>query len=193
MINDHTFESVTYGAMGSVTFPLVRTRAYEVECLNDLGKSPKGSPWIVLRNGSVDGLDVVGQSEEIRRRIGYVPAMMEAETNADARANNTRVLATLTEDRMGGMLADVPTAKEQGYDAEWIVFRGFYGPGGMSDDAYNYWVNALGEMAESAEWEEQLQQGGLEKIVRLGPEFESFVSNQIGNFRQLSQDLGLIE
>lgn len=29
------------------------------------------------------------------RRIGYVPAMMEAETNADARANNARVLATL--------------------------------------------------------------------------------------------------
>ena len=28
-------------------------------------------------------------------RIGYVPAMMEAETNADARANNTRALATL--------------------------------------------------------------------------------------------------
>ena len=28
-------------------------------------------------------------------RIGYVPAMMEAETNADARANNARALATL--------------------------------------------------------------------------------------------------
>ena len=29
------------------------------------------------------------------KRIGYVPAMMEAETNADARANNARALATL--------------------------------------------------------------------------------------------------
>lgn len=29
------------------------------------------------------------------RRIGYVPAMMEAETNVDARANNSRALATL--------------------------------------------------------------------------------------------------
>ena len=29
------------------------------------------------------------------QRIGYVPAMMEAETNADARANNARALATL--------------------------------------------------------------------------------------------------
>ena len=108
-------------------------------------------------------------------------------------AGEIRVLATLTAEPMGGMLEGVPTAKEQGYDAEWIVFRGFYGPGGMSDDAYNYWVNAFGEMADSPEWDEQLQQGGLEKIVRLGPEFDSFVRTQITNFRQLSQDLGLIE
>jgi len=31
------------------------------------------------------------------RRVGYVPAMMEAETNADARANNARALATLAQ------------------------------------------------------------------------------------------------
>lgn len=31
------------------------------------------------------------------RRIGYVPAMLEAETNADARANNDRALATLAQ------------------------------------------------------------------------------------------------
>jgi putative tricarboxylic transport membrane protein len=108
-------------------------------------------------------------------------------------AGEIRVLATLTADPMGGLLEGVPTAKEQGYDTEWIVFRGFYGPGGMSDEAYNYWVNALGQMADSPEWEAQLQQGGVEKIVQLGPEFDAFVRNQIGNFRQLSQDLGLIE
>lgn len=38
-------------------------------------------------------------------RIGYGPAMMEAETNADARANNARVLATLK--RMGCELREV--------------------------------------------------------------------------------------
>jgi len=108
-------------------------------------------------------------------------------------AGEIRVLATLTADRMGGLLDGVPTAKEQGYDAEWVVFRGFYAPGGMSDDAYNYWVNALGKMADSPEWQEQLDQGGLEKIVRLGPDFDAFVKNQIDNFRQLSKDLGLIE
>lgn len=39
------------------------------------------------------------------RRIGYVPAMMEAETSADARANNARVLATL--ERLGCVMVEV--------------------------------------------------------------------------------------
>ncbi len=54
-----------------------------------------------------DGLDLAvpeatplawdAQRRDYPRRIGYVPAMMDAETNADARANNARVLATLAE------------------------------------------------------------------------------------------------
>ena len=52
-----------------------------------------------------DGLDLAvpdqaplvwdAQAKSVTTRIGYVPAMMEAETKADARANNARVLATL--------------------------------------------------------------------------------------------------
>ncbi len=52
-----------------------------------------------------DGLDLAvpdqtplvwdAQGKSVPRRIGYVPAMMEAETKADARANNARALATL--------------------------------------------------------------------------------------------------
>ena len=37
------------------------------------------------------------QRKEYPRRIGYVPAMMNAESNADARANNAKVLETLAQ------------------------------------------------------------------------------------------------
>jgi len=52
-----------------------------------------------------DGLDLAvpegvplawdGRATTYPRRIGYVPAMMDAETNGDARANNDRALATI--------------------------------------------------------------------------------------------------
>lgn len=54
-----------------------------------------------------DGLDLAvpdsmpiawdAQRRDYPRRIGYVPAMMDAETNADARANNSRVRETLAQ------------------------------------------------------------------------------------------------
>ncbi len=62
-----------------------------------------------------DGLDLAvpdeaplvwdAQAKSGPARIGYVPAMMEAETNADARANNSRALATLK--NMGSELREV--------------------------------------------------------------------------------------
>jgi Asp-tRNA(Asn)/Glu-tRNA(Gln) amidotransferase A subunit family amidase len=54
-----------------------------------------------------DGLDLAvpdsiplawdAQRRDYPKRIGYVPAMMDADTNADARANNARVFNTLTQ------------------------------------------------------------------------------------------------
>ena len=106
---------------------------------------------------------------------------------------NIRVLATLTEDRLSGSYADVPTAQELGYDVSWIIFRGFWGPGEMSDEAYDYWVNAFEEMAASEAWAEAATQGGLEPYYIGGAEFDTFIKEQVAAFRQLSTDLGLLD
>ncbi len=58
-------------------------------------------------------------------------------------SGDIRVLAVLSDERLPGNLADLPTAKEQGIDAVGANWRGFYGPGGMSEDAYDYWVDAI--------------------------------------------------
>lgn len=108
-------------------------------------------------------------------------------------AGEIRILASLTPERLAPPLDDVPTAKELGYDAEWIVFRGFFAPGNMSDEAYDWWVETLGTMAASPEWATTRDQGGLGEFFVAGPDFDEFVKNQITNFRQLSKDLGLLE
>ncbi|MEZ4867352.1 MAG: tripartite tricarboxylate transporter substrate-binding protein [Caldilineaceae bacterium] len=108
-------------------------------------------------------------------------------------ADEVRVLAVLTKERLAAPFDQVPTAIESGYDAEWVVFRGFYVPAGISDEAYDWWVNALSETANSAEWEEARKQAGIAPYVLLGADFDTFVRNQVANFRQLSKDLGLIE
>lgn len=108
-------------------------------------------------------------------------------------AGEIKVVATLSPEPLGGMLEGIPTATEEGYDATWVVFRGFYMPGDISDAAYDWWVDAMTQVADSAEWAEVREQNGLAEFFLAGPEFEEFARNQVSNFRQLSVDLGLLE
>ncbi len=48
------------------------------------------------------------------------------------KAGKIRVLAIASPERLGGLLKDVPTLKEQGIDAEFNIWRGIFGPKEMS-------------------------------------------------------------
>jgi putative tricarboxylic transport membrane protein len=54
-----------------------------------------------------------------------------------------RVLAVLADKRLPGVLADVPTAREQGYDVVWPVIRGVWMGPGVPDADYRRWVAAF--------------------------------------------------
>lgn len=116
-----------------------------------------------------------------------------SEVIGQVEAGDVRVLAALTQERLAAPLDEVPTAAEAGYPAEWIVFRGFYAPGDMSEEAYNWWVDALAATAESEEWAIARAEGGLGEFFMAGDDFETFAREQIVNFRQLSIDLGIIQ
>lgn len=116
-----------------------------------------------------------------------------SEVIGQVESGDVRVLAALTAERLAAPLDEVPTAAEAGYPAEWIVFRGFYAPGSMSEEAYDWWVSALAATADSEEWATARAEGGLGEFFLAGEEFETFAREQIVNFRQLSIDLGIIE
>src|SRR3546814_7830494 len=54
-----------------------------------------------------------------------------------------RVLAVFNNGRLPGKLNSVPAAKEQGYDIDWPIIRGFYVGPKVSDQDYQFWVDAL--------------------------------------------------
>ena len=64
-----------------------------------------------------------------RGRIRTIdPRLRDASEVAEkiAAGSQLRVLAVLADKRLPGQLANVPTAKEQGFDIEWPIIRGFY-------------------------------------------------------------------
>jgi len=115
-----------------------------------------------------------------------------SEVLSQLEAGNIRVLAVLAPERVAA-LGDAPTAQEQGFDVIGANWRGFYAPPGISDEAYDYWVNAISTLGQSDEWAELRVQNGLAPFFSIGAEFESFVKEQITSIREISKDLGLIQ
>jgi putative tricarboxylic transport membrane protein len=108
-------------------------------------------------------------------------------------SGDIKVIAVLAPERLPGDFAEFPTAKEQGVDAVGANWRGFYAPGGMSDDAYAYWTDAIDKLYASDEWQATMTQNGLAPLDLQGEEFQAFVSDSVNEIAEISKEIGLIQ
>ena len=108
-------------------------------------------------------------------------------------SGDIKVLAVLAPERLEGDFASFPTAKEQGIDVIGANWRGFYAPGGMSDEAYDFWVNAIGTVYDSAEWKDVMAQNGLAPLNLRGADFQAFVADSVASITDISKEIGLIQ
>ena len=108
-------------------------------------------------------------------------------------AGNIKILAVLSPEKLPGEFAKFPTAKSQGVDVIGANWRGFYVPKGMTDDAYKFWVNAIGKVYDSAEWKATMKQSGLAPLNLRGKDFEKFVAQSVKDIAGLSKEIGLIK
>ncbi|ETW13255.1 tripartite tricarboxylate transporter (TTT) family, substrate binding protein [Roseivivax marinus] len=107
-------------------------------------------------------------------------------------SGDIKVLAVLSPERLEGEFSEFPTATEQGIEAIGANWRGFYAPGEMSDDAYNWWVDQLDTMYDTEEWKAVMETNGLAPLDLHGEEFEAFVNDSISQIETLSKEIGLI-
>lgn len=104
-------------------------------------------------------------------------------------AGNLKVLAVLADERIGGLLADVPTAIEQGVDVIGANWRGFYVPTGISQEQYDYWVEAFRVLESSEAYAQLREQSGLARFWRGGEAMQTFVENQVEDIRELTEQI----
>jgi putative tricarboxylic transport membrane protein len=108
-------------------------------------------------------------------------------------SGDIKVLAVLAPERLGGEFADIPTAREQGIDAIGANWRGFYAPGGMSDAAYDYWVNAVDTLYDTDAWKTVMENNGLAPLDLQGEEFQQFVAESVASITALSKEIGILQ
>jgi putative tricarboxylic transport membrane protein len=108
------------------------------------------------------------------------------------KSGDVRVLAVLTDERVPGF-DNIPTAKEQGIDVVAVNWRGLYIPKGVSDDTFKMWADRLQKVADSEEWKKVMAANGLAPFTKVGNDFQSYVDGIVGEVRELSKVLGVIQ
>ena len=106
-------------------------------------------------------------------------------------AGKVRILAVMAPDRLPGELASVPTAREQGYDIDWPVWRGYYVGKDVSDEDYNWWVSSFEKMSKTPEFATEREARGLFEYTKFGPDFETQVKDDVARFKILAKDAGM--
>lgn len=114
-----------------------------------------------------------------------------SELSGQIKGGQVRVLAALADQRLGGMYADIPTAKEQGYDIEWPTWRGFYMGPNVSDADYDRWADRLKRLLATPEFQQMRRDRGLFAEQRIGRDFDRYVNDQVAQFKQLAVEVGL--
>ena len=88
---------------------------------------------------------------------------------------------------------DVPTLKEQGTNAIFVNWRGFFGPPGMSDAEKKKIAKMLGDVQKTPEWEAVRKRNAWVNIYNPDKKFVKFLENQTVEMTGLLKNLGVIK
>ncbi|MBF9042832.1 tripartite tricarboxylate transporter substrate binding protein [Rhodobacterales bacterium HKCCE4037] len=141
---------------------------------NYIGYDAGGEAMAGLLSGEIDALST-GFSEAI----------------ALAEQGEVRILGVTSQERVPAY-DSAPTFAEQGIDADFVNWRGFFAAPGLPEDMLATYQEALGAMLETEEWEAVRSRMGLVNIYRPGDEFRTFLDAQEQQLGDLMRDLGFL-
>ena len=105
--------------------------------------------------------------------------------------DQVRIIGITAPDRVGDA-PEVPTLKEQGYDVQFVNWRGFFGPPGMSASMKNEIAKMLGDVQKTSEWETVRARNAWVNIYNPGNDFVKFLEKQTDEMTALMKKLGVI-
>ena len=114
-----------------------------------------------------------------------------SEAVALADAGEVRIIGVTSPERVDAY-ADAPTMMEQGIDAEFVNWRGFFGAPGMDADKLAAYQDALTKMYDTPEWEAVRSANGWVNIHNNGDDFRTFLEGQEKVIGDLMKELGFL-
>jgi putative tricarboxylic transport membrane protein len=163
------------GGMDHLVAAIVMQAAGEdPTAFNYIGYDAGGEAMAGLLSGEIDALST-----------GFSEAVVLAEQG------EVRILGVTAPERVPAYM-DAPTFAEQGIDAQFVNWRGFFAAPGLPEEQLAAYQELLAAMLETPEWEEVRARMGLVNIWRPGAEFEAFLEAQETQLGDLMRELGFL-
>lgn len=124
---------------------------------------------------------------------GHIDVVTSAATLVlpQAQAGKLRMIAVASAQRMKGPLADVPTWKEQGVDANVSNWRAVIGPRGMSAEQVAYWEQVFARTVKTKEWQTEMARSLSDDIYAGSRETRKFLDSENAAMKSILSELGL--
>lgn len=154
--------------------------------LQAAGLDPKAMRYVAFDGGGESIAALLGGSIDL-----YTGDVAEMAAHLDA--GTMRILAVMSPERLPEPFAEFPTVRELGYDADWVIMRGYYMGGDVPDEAYQFYVDAFEQAYGTEEFAQIQKERGLLPLNMAGAEFEAEVLERVARLRQIAEDAGLIQ
>jgi putative tricarboxylic transport membrane protein len=147
------------------------------------GVNPKELSYVAFSGGGEALTTLLGGNVAfVSTGVGEVLSHLQAGT--------IRALAITSAERRGGVLKDIPTLKEVGINTTYEVWRGVFGPPGMSKEAQTYWAGTIKKMVGTKTWKESLEKLQWVDSYADANGFVKFLNEEEKSYLELMTDLG---
>jgi putative tricarboxylic transport membrane protein len=108
-------------------------------------------------------------------------------------AKKIRILGVGSPKRLGGLLATVPTFKEQGYDVVFDLPRSVMGAKGLSAEQIRYWDGVFRRMVKTDAWRQAVEKNQWEEDYMNSADFGRNLKAQYEILKDVLTELGMVK
>lgn len=176
---------------GSVSFGISNARGNQNHILIAMlaraaGVDPKAAKVVVYAAGGQGITAALG---------GHVDVWVGSAASVVPHANSgaARSLGIGAAERQPGVLAAIPTFREQGIDAVFSDARGFIGPKGLTAPQVEYWSGAFARMVEDDTWKKEMERYAWAPDFRSPADTAKFLDERSELLAKVLAELGLVK
>jgi len=97
--------------------------------------------------------------------------------------------AKVTKDMAWG---DIPTCKQSGVDVEYLMLRGIFMPGGVTDEQRQFYIDLLKKVHDTPEWKDFMEKGAFNTTFLNGKQYADWVAKEEARHLGLMKEAGFL-